>query len=150
MSIYTDVVYTFILWSSCAPDITKSISLSLRLSPPLPIPLSLSLSLSLSPSPSLPIPLPLSFSLPIPLPLSFSLPHLLPPAGTRELDRYGLSTVVKQDISDVDWHRKFESLFRAILDYRLKEDAFSRVREYIVHVLPQTPSPTYACTCTCT
>ena len=44
----------------------------------------------------------------------------------------------------MDWHRKFESLFRAILDYRLKEDAFSRVREYIVHVLPQTPSP-YMC-----
>lgn len=51
----------------------------------------------------------------------------LPPAGTKELDRYGLSCVVEQDIIDVDRHRMFESLFHAILEYRLKEDAFSRV-----------------------
>ena len=71
--IYTDVVYTFILWSSCAPDITKSISLSLRLSPPLPIPLSLSLSLSLSPYPS-----PSLFLSPYPSPSLFLSPTSSP------------------------------------------------------------------------
>ena len=49
-------------------------------------------------------------------------------AGSRELDRYGLSSVVDQDMTDVEIHKMFESLFHAILDYRLKEDAFSRVR----------------------
>ena len=52
----------------------------------------------------------------------------IPAAGTRELDRYGLSSVVEQEICHVDRHRMFESLFRAILEFRLKEDAFSRVR----------------------
>ena len=31
-------------------------------------------------------------------------------------------------MTNVDIHKMFESLFHAILDYRLKEDAFSRVR----------------------
>jgi hypothetical protein len=47
-------------------------------------------------------------------------------SGSRELDRYGLSSVVDQDMTDVEIHKMFESLFHAILDYRLKEDAFSR------------------------
>ena len=49
--------------------------------------------------------------------------------GRSDLDRFRLREVVEsvKDVTKLDPHKLFVELFKATLDFRLKEDVFSRV-----------------------